>query len=120
MKKDERHRKMHVTRVDSENAKRARLRYRVIERLAGERSLLEVTLETGRKHQIRVQLSTRRWPIVGDRKYGSQSFHADGVALHAISLGFLHPVSREPLQFTAPLPASWNEFAIQTAPPAGK
>lgn len=120
MMKDERHRKMHVTRSDQDGAKQARLRFQVEERLRAERALLRIELETGRKHQIRVQLASRRWPIVGDRKYGSASPLSDGIALHAVSLGFEHPVRREPLRFVVPPPSSWREFGIRCAPPAAE
>ena len=54
-----------------EDAQQASLRFRCLERAAAG-ALLEVALETGRKHQIRVQLAARGWPIVGDRLYGSR------------------------------------------------
>lgn len=112
LKKDERHRKVHVTRIESPDAKQARLTYRVVARLAGSRTLLAVTLDTGRKHQIRVQLASRKWPIVGDRKYGSASALSSGIALHAVSLGLEHPVRREPLRFIVEPPPSWVPFQI--------
>jgi 23S rRNA pseudouridine1911/1915/1917 synthase len=71
--------------------KPARLRYRVSRRL-GPRSLLEVTLETGRKHQIRLQLAAVGHPVVGDRRYGARTaFPGEGIALVARRLRFRHP-----------------------------
>ncbi len=79
--------------------KLARLTYKVIER-KGERSCLEIDLETGRYHQIRIQLSSMGCPVVGDAKYGSRLSHKEGqVALHHGRLRFTHPVTKELLQF---------------------
>lgn len=72
--------------------------------------LLRIQLLTGRKHQIRVQLSSRRLPIVGDRKYGSQAPFPAGIALHATELTIEHPVSRQNLNISSPVPVSWQKF----------
>jgi 23S rRNA pseudouridine1911/1915/1917 synthase len=77
--------------------------YRLL-RSSGERSLLELTLETGRKHQIRVQLAAIGHPIVGDRKYGASSDDARRLALHACELKFRHPVSGAAMEFRSALP----------------
>jgi len=107
LRKDERHRKVHATHESAEGAQLARLRYRAVG--AGEgMSLLEVEPETGRKHQIRVQLAKIGAPIVGDRKYGSTLPFPSGIALHAYRLELEHPVRREPLALQAPLPESWR------------
>ena len=111
LRKDERHRKMHVAAVASDQTQEARLAYRTLQRVKGG-TLLEVTLETGRKHQIRVQLAHDEHPILGDRKYGSQAGFPKGIALHSRRVSFEHPVRREPITITAPLPASWDKFAI--------
>lgn len=73
-------------------------------------SLVELELKTGRTHQIRVHLSELGWPIVGDDMYGGRPFVAEGgevvidrQALHAAMLGFTHPITGEPMRFTAPL-----------------
>ncbi len=81
--------------------------YRVLRRHGG-RSLLELTLETGRKHQIRVQLAALGHPIVGDRKYGAQSDPARRLALHSCELKFRHPVSDAPMEFRSALPSRLN------------
>ena len=70
---------------------------------------MEIGLETGRKHQIRVQLSKVGLPIIGDRKYGSQVPFPSGIALHANEIELKHPVRDEILQFVAPLPNSWKQ-----------
>ncbi|HUY35972.1 MAG TPA: RluA family pseudouridine synthase [Pirellulales bacterium] len=69
--KDERHRRMRIAEAGEAGAQEARLGFRRLARLT-HGWLLEVVLETGRKHQIRVQLSRRGWPVLGDRKYGSR------------------------------------------------
>lgn len=108
LRKDERHRKMHVTLADA-GAQRAELSYRLL-RFVKQNSLLEVELHTGRKHQIRVQLADALAPIVGDRKYGSRRAFSHGIALHSRRLAFEHPVKRSPLVIEAPLPPAWDAF----------
>lgn len=83
--------------------------YRVIRHYA-DKALLELTLETGRKHQIRVQLAILGHPIMGDRKYGPRTASARRLALHAFDLRFPHPVSAAPMQFQSPLPAQINDL----------
>ncbi len=103
---DERHRRMRVVDPAHDGAKQARLRYTRL-RLCGGFALLEVELLTGRKHQIRLQLATRGFPIAGDRKYGSRAAFPFGIALHARRLRIQHPVGGQPVEFTAPPPAYW-------------
>lgn len=84
-------------------AKRAVTRYRVVE--AGRRySLVEVGLETGRKHQIRVHLAGLGCPVVGDVVYGAKTDPAGRLGLHAWRLALAHPVSGRPLDLKSPLP----------------
>jgi len=78
--------------------------YRVIGKYR-DKSLLELTLETGRKHQIRVQMAFLGHPVIGDRKYGTRSDPARRLALHSCELRFQHPVSGAPMEFHSPLPA---------------
>jgi 23S rRNA pseudouridine1911/1915/1917 synthase len=82
--------------------------YRVV-RAKGARSLLELTLETGRRNQIRVQLAALGHPVIGDRKYGAKigpkTDPARRLALHACELKFRHPVSGAPMEFHSALPA---------------
>ncbi len=108
LRKDERHRRVHVTHAAAPDAQLARLRYRLLKRM-GNFSLLEIELETGRKHQIRVQLAKLGCSIVGDRKYGSQHEFSRGIALHARELVIEHPVRDEKLTFVAPLPMAWRD-----------
>jgi len=108
---DDRLQRMRVVGPAVPGAREARLRYRRLE-LVGGNSLLEIELQTGRKHQIRLQLSDRGHPILGDRKYGSQRPFPAGIALHARRLAFLHPVRREPIELEAPLPSSWRECGV--------
>lgn len=88
-----------------EGAKEARLRYRLLG--SSERyHLLEVELLTGRKHQIRVQLASMGCPIKGDLKYGDKRSNPDGsISLMARHIEFIHPVSKEKISLTAPVPA---------------
>ena len=67
-------------------------------------SLVELTLETGRRHQIRVQLASVGCPIIGDEKYGAKNDPAGRLGLHSSFLRFTHPVSGEELRFSSPLP----------------
>lgn len=92
-------------------AKEARLRYRVIG--AGTHyTLVEVELLTGRHHQIRAQLSKIGCPIRGDLKYGARrSLPGGGISLHSRRVEFEHPVRREPIAVTAPVPAGDNLWA---------
>ncbi len=73
-------------------------------------SLLELALETGRHHQIRVQLSHKGFPIIGDFRYGSRiKFPRKALALHAHSITISHPVRTERITFSAPLQTFWPE-----------
>lgn len=100
-------------------AKHAVLHYRVAWRSA-RGCWLEIELETGRTHQIRVQAASRGWPVVGDSQYGScMSFGAAGlstrerpIALHARQLGFRHPMSGEEVDVVAPLPGAWDALEL--------
>jgi 23S rRNA pseudouridine1911/1915/1917 synthase len=109
---DERHRKMHIVGPSMPDAKEARLSYRQLSLIA-DGCLLEVTLETGRKHQIRLQLAEHGHPILGDLKYGSRRRFANGIALHARWLAITHPTTGNRLEFEAPLPDAWRRFALK-------
>ena len=76
--------------------------------------LLEVNLETGRHHQIRCQLAAIGCPIKGDLKYGAKRSNPDGgICLHARKIEFIHPVSKQDICITAPVPndSLWQQFA---------
>ncbi len=89
-----------------EEAKRAVTRYRVM-KAGKDQALLDVLLETGKKHQIRVHLSDIGCPVVGDKKYGAKTNPFRRIALHAYSLSFAHPVSGKEMHFTTPLPKAF-------------
>jgi 23S rRNA pseudouridine1911/1915/1917 synthase len=110
-----RHPRSRTSMAVVDDGKEAITHYRVAERFK-QYSLLRVNLETGRTHQIRVHMAHINHPIVGDQTYGKlklpkgasdplktafRSFKRQ--ALHAHKLGFIHPTSREPVEFTAPL-----------------
>lgn len=89
-------------------SKKAVLHYRLIG-CTDRYSLLEIQLMTGRHHQIRCQLANAGTVIKGDLKYGAPRSNPDGgISLHARHIDFVHPVRREPLSITAPLPSSWK------------
>ena len=85
------------------------LEYRILA-TAGENSLAEITLHTGRTHQIRVQFASRRHPLYGHGKYGS--LQKGSIALQSCGLRFVHPDTGKPMAFSLPLPAAapWKEF----------
>ena len=93
-------------------AKRALLHYRQID-ASQNYNLIEVELKTGRHHQIRCQLASIGCPIKGDLKYGAKRSNPDGsISLHARYIEFIHPVSKELIAVTAPLPEDklWQSF----------
>lgn len=96
--------KSYASLKPTEGALKSQLRYRHI--ASSERyHLLEIELLTGRKHQIRVQLSSIGCPIKGDLKYGDKRSNPDGsISLLAHHLEFVHPVSGKQISLTAPLP----------------
>lgn len=87
----------------SERTRHAVTRYRVIKRTAI-RALLELTLETGRRNQVRVHLADAKCPVIGDEKYEARTNPAGRLGLHASSLRFTHPLTGEVLKFESALP----------------
>ena len=73
-------------------------------------ALLEVTLHTGRKHQIRKHANTHQSPILGDRRYGHAGTLAKRLCLHAHQLSFVHPQSREHISITSPIPTLMQRY----------
>lgn len=99
--------KVEVTPPHAPDAKQALLHY-TRRRIHEGWMLLEIRPQTGRTHQLRVQLASRGRPIYGDAKYGSAMNLGHSIALHARSLTFLHPIRQEPITLTAPVPANWR------------
>jgi 23S rRNA pseudouridine1911/1915/1917 synthase len=98
---------------ENKEGQRSELSYKLIKQKAGY-FLLEVNPVTGRPHQIRVQLASMNCPIVGDLKYGFDLPNPDqSICLHARYLEFIHPVKKEKILLTAPLPSNefWNLFS---------
>ena len=96
------------------NTKKAVLHYKQIAR-SDNYYFLEVDLKTGRHHQIRCQLAKMGSPIKGDLKYGAPRSNPDGsICLHARSVKFIHPVSKEWIELEAPVPEGnlWNGFKM--------
>lgn len=93
--------KTNITKV-SENGKEAILNYKLIN-TKDNLSLVEINLITGRPHQIRVQFSSRNYPLYGDQKYNKNP-KKDQIALFAKKLEFIHPTTKEKLTFELPLP----------------
>jgi 23S rRNA pseudouridine1911/1915/1917 synthase len=106
-----------VVSPDTEKAREAITRFRVLRRL-GDSTLLELAPRTGRMHQLRVQAAARGHPILGDATYGStrlwgppaQHPRAQLVALHARRLALVHPFRGEPLTIEAPPPELWGDL----------
>ena len=104
LKKNPKNNKSTSYTKEIDGSKKAILHYKTIKKLDNY-SLLEIDLETGRHHQIRCQLSTIGSPIKGDLKYGFNRSNKDGsIHLHARKINFIHPVSKEIIQITAPVP----------------
>jgi len=104
---------------NSPDAREAILKYQVIQRLDN-LTWLQIQLETGRMHQIRVQASARGCPVVGDEQYGAKSTFGTefedvrqrSIGLHARELGFRQPKSWERVIVEAPLPPPWHDLGI--------
>ncbi|MDY3933438.1 MAG: RluA family pseudouridine synthase [Muribaculaceae bacterium] len=109
----ERNNKSYASTVEKPGAQKAVLKYRVISQ-SDNYYLIEVKLLTGRKHQIRVQLAAIGCPIKGDLKYGAKRSNPDGsISLLARNVTFVHPVSKQDICVTAPIPDDnlWKALA---------
>ena len=96
--------KSFISKPGVQDAKQAILTYKTLVR-GDNYTLLEVNLETGRHHQIRCQLAAIGCPIKGDLKYGAKRSNPDGgICLHARKIEFIHPVSKQEICITAPVP----------------
>lgn len=107
---ENRNRKMFVSRTpDEDNAVDAVTRYRVLRSHEG-RSLVELSLDTGRKNQIRAHLEYVGCPVAGDKKYSSRSTDAGRVCLHAYKLALYHPITNEKLFFSTSIPKLFDNL----------
>ncbi|WP_272151157.1 RluA family pseudouridine synthase [Tenacibaculum aiptasiae] len=105
LKKNPKNNKSTAYSKEIDGSKKAILHYQVLKKLDNY-SLLEIDLETGRHHQIRVQLSNIGSTIKGDLKYGAKRSNKDGsIHLHARKIKFTHPVSKELIKIIAPTPS---------------
>lgn len=115
IKKNQQKNKSHCHDRQVKDSKKAELSYTILGR-SEKYYLVEVSLKTGRHHQIRSQLATVGCPIKGDLKYGAARSNKDGgISLHAQKIEFIHPVSKESIQITAPCPKDeklWRNFGI--------
>ncbi|MEG1870525.1 MAG: RluA family pseudouridine synthase [Peptostreptococcaceae bacterium] len=95
-----------------EDGRRAVTHYEVLEQYDKGISLIKCVLETGRTHQIRVHMASIGHPLIGDVVYGfkKQKFKIEGQALHAKTLGFIHPSTGEYIEFTSDLPEYFKEL----------
>ena len=110
--KNEKTNKSTAYETEMPNTKKAILHYSLIAQ-SDNYFLLQVNLETGRHHQIRVQLSKIGCPIKGDLKYGAKRSNRDGsISLHARGISFIHPVSLTKVEVIAPVPEDplWRAF----------
>ena len=110
LKKNPKNNKSYAYIKEVDEGKKAVLHYELLKSL-DTYHLLEIELETGRHHQIRCQLASIGCPIKGDLKYGFERSNPDAsIHLHAKQLQFIHPVSNELIDITAPLPDDtvWN------------
>ncbi len=90
--------------IDFENGESAVTHYRTVAEQNGH-SLVELHLETGRTHQIRIHMKYLGFPLIGDSLYNPDMEWIGRQALHSHRLKFFHPITRKPMEFTAPLPA---------------
>lgn len=112
IRRDAQKNKSFICGKDGKDAKRASLTYTLIAS-SDNYHLLEIDLHTGRHHQIRCQLANMGCPIKGDLKYGAARSNKDGgISLHARSVEFTHPVTKETITVTAPVPEDnlWKDF----------
>ena len=98
-------------KVDFKHGERAVTHYKVVEEKNGH-SLVSLILETGRTHQIRVHMQYLGFPLVGDYLYNPDMEYIHRQALHSWKLSFIHPITKEPMEFTAELPKDMKNILI--------
>lgn len=98
--------------VTDKNSKPAITEFTVLERY-GDATLLDVNLLTGRTHQIRVHMAYILHPVINDGKYARKTFDDSGQYLHAYYLSFIHPSTKERMEFTTPMPEYMREYIKQ-------
>lgn len=98
--------------LNEKNGKEAITHYHILDHLNNKYTYVECQLETGRTHQIRVHMASIGHPILGDQVYGPQKcpYHLKGQTLHARTLGFIHPRTKEYMEFEAPLPEYFQKL----------
>ena len=101
--------------VNYKNGRNAVTHYKVLKKLKNNFCLIECQLETGRTHQIRVHMSYIKHPLLGDAIYGpkNQPYHLQGQTLHAGVLGFIHPSTKEYVEFSSELPEYFQKLLKQ-------
>ena len=97
------HREIVTSSLEDDGGRIAITHYKVLKRMKG-LSLLELKLDTGRKHQIRVQMASIGHPVMGDRKYGAEKDILGRVALHGRTIKFFHPVTGKLMEYETPIP----------------
>lgn len=105
--RDEKLHRVVVVEPDTRDARQALLHFHR-RAVHGGLTWLELRPQTGRKHQLRVQMAHHGYPIYGDARYGAIHTFNNAIALHARSLTFLHPVRNEPITLTAEVPRPWR------------
>ena len=97
--------------ITEKNSKNAVTHYRVLQRFM-EYTLVECKLETGRTHQIRVHMASLGHPVMGDKTYGGkkEKYNLSGQLLHAKIVGFVHPITKEYLEFETEIPERFKKF----------
>lgn len=116
LKKDGRTNTSAVVKEGTQGAKKARLSYEIVEEheMQEKRYLVRIQLETGRHHQIRVQMAHHGMPLLGDRKYNPDGKHQLPLALCAAELTFRHPVTKKVMEFQVnPKGEAFKEFSVR-------
>ncbi len=114
VRKDDAAHRMRCVGESASGAQQATLQLEALRSYSG-RTLVRVRLETGRKHQIRVQLASRGHAVWGDRKYGATTKMPIGIALHSFRLQLNHPTLRDRRTFGSDPPSSWRALGVTAA-----